>query len=77
MIANVGLRETNRRPTTPGPRDLSQCARTFCSEGQFVSVRKYGFAGNATDQVCVHDENANDADPNPTNNCATVTIAVP
>jgi hypothetical protein len=36
-----------------------------------------GFAGNATDQVCVHDENSNDADPISTNNCGSVTIAVP
>jgi hypothetical protein len=35
-----------------------------------------GFAGPTTDTVCVHDENSNDADPNPSNNCATVTLTV-
>jgi hypothetical protein len=35
-----------------------------------------GFAGPTTDAVCVHDENPNDADPNPSNNCATVTLTV-
>jgi hypothetical protein len=35
-----------------------------------------GFAGPTTDQVCVRDENLNDADPNPSNNCMTVSVTV-
>jgi len=35
-----------------------------------------GFAGTATDQVCVHDENSSDVDPNPSNDCSTVSLVV-
>jgi hypothetical protein len=42
----------------------------------FILSVSPGFVGVASDQVCVHDENSNDADPNPANNCGTVTIVV-
>jgi hypothetical protein len=35
-----------------------------------------GFAGLTTDKFCVRDENANDADPNPANNCMTISLTV-
>ena len=35
-----------------------------------------GFAGATTDTICARDENANDADPNPGNNCMTISLTV-
>jgi hypothetical protein len=35
-----------------------------------------GFAGATTDTICARDENANDADPNPGNNCTTISLTV-
>jgi hypothetical protein len=36
-----------------------------------------GVAGPLVDQVCVHDQNANDVDVHPRNNCKQVTIGIP
>jgi hypothetical protein len=35
-----------------------------------------GFTGPTTDTICARDENANDADPDPGNNCTTISLTV-
>ena len=44
--------------------------------GAFTVTASPGFAGTTTDTVCARDENGNDADPNPANNCLTVSLTV-
>jgi len=70
-----------KKGTAEGPSDCMHSSAHpkvgHSAKSVFTLSISPGFAGNATDQLCVHDENSNDADPNPADNCATVTITVP
>jgi hypothetical protein len=73
--------ETCGRGGVVGPNGGCSYASTSPKVGHavkttFILMALPGFAGTATDQVCVHDENSNDVDPNPANNCATVSVLV-
>jgi hypothetical protein len=75
-----GLESTGEKCGAKGVAGPNGCAYT-AKVGRAVNtvlelMAMPGFAGPTTDTVCVHDQNSNDADPNPSNNCATVTVTV-